>query len=416
MSKTKFSQTVVCPNPWTAMYFHINSPSPCHIIRNGLMNMTMEEYINSEWLVDIKQKMINGIRPKECENCETKERLGLKSTRGASWRYWNIGEEPNLEDQPWFHNITVDTPTKPKRIELRFSNLCNMKCRMCDEASSSEIAKEKQKYNLGNDINNNPDNIFFEDTDESVLKITDDNIQGLKNIELLRDLRKVCFTGGEPFLIKGYYDYLDFLIEHKFNERVELELFTNTSVYNKLFVDRLMKFPKVEFTMSIDGVGKTAEYIRHGTKWATIEKNVLTFNSMPKPILCSINVAISAYVLLDVSNLALFLMRLYRENNNILIKCYTVLMQSLRFTSAPAHLKERMLREIDLAIDILDCPNFAIFRNELLNLRPRVLSALNVSRPLDEKKFIEFTQTYDKIRNESFENTFGIPLILDKEE
>jgi len=286
---------------------------------------------------------------------------------------------------------------------------------MCDETSSSEIAKEKQKYNLASNGIHNPDNIFFEDTDDSVLKITDDNIQGLKNIELLSELRKVCFTGGEPFLIKGYYDYLDFLIEHKFNEQVELELFTNTSVYNKLFVDRLMKFPKVEFTMSIDGVGKTAEYIRHGTKWDTIEKNVLTFNSMPKPILCSINVAISAYVLLDVSNLALFLMRLYRENNNILIKCYTILVQSLRFTSAPAHLKERMLREIDLAVDILDCPNFAIFRNELLNLRPRVLSALNVSKPLDEKKFIEFTQTYDKIRNESFENTFGIPLILDKE-
>jgi len=397
------------------MYFHINSPSPCHIIRNGLMNMTMEEYINSEWLVDIKQKMINGIRPKECENCETKEGLGLKSTRGASWRYWNIGEEPYLEDQPWFDDITVDTPTKPKRIELRFSNLCNMKCRMCDETSSSEIAKEKQKYNLASNGIHNPDNIFFEDTDDSVLKITDDNIQGLKNIELLSELRKVCFTGGEPFLIKGYYDYLDFLIEHKFNEQVELELFTNTSVYNKLFVDRLMKFPKVEFTMSIDGVGKTAEYIRHGTKWDTIEKNVLTFNSMPKPILCSINVAISAYVLLDVSNLALFLMRLYRENNNILIKCYTILVQSLRFTSAPAHLKERMLREIDLAVDILDCPNFAIFRNELLNLRPKVVKMLNVSRPLDEKNFIEFTQTYDKIRNESFENTFGIPLILDKE-
>lgn len=412
MSKTKFSQTVMCPNPWSAMYYHINSPSPCHLIRNGLMNMTMEEYVNSEWLVDIKQKLLSGIRPTECKNCKIKEELGLKSTRGASWRYYNIGEEPHLEDQ-WFHKLTVDTPTKPRRLELRFTNLCNMKCRMCDESSSSEIAKEKQKYNLVSDIHNNPDNIFFGDPNESVLKITDNNIQGLKNIELLSDLRKVCFTGGEPFLIKGYYDYLDFLIEHKFNERVELELFTNTSVYNKLFVDRLMKFPKVEFTMSIDGVGKTAEYIRHGTDWATIEKNVLTFNSMPKPIVSMINVAISAYVLLDVSSLASFLMRLYRENNNISIKCYTVLMQDLRFTSAPLHLKERMLREIDLAVDILDCPNFAIFRNELLNLRARVQ---NISRPLDEKKFIEFTQTYDKIRNESFEYTFGIPLILNKEE
>lgn len=412
MSKTKFSETVMCPNPWAAVYYQINSPSPCHLIRNGLMNMTMEEYVNSEWLVDIKQKLISGIRPEECKNCKSKEALGLKSTRGAAWGYYNIGEEPYLEDK-WFHKLTVETPTKPRRLELRFSNLCNMKCRMCDESSSSEIAKENQKYNLGSNLYNNPDNIFFKDTTESVLRITDDNIEGLRNIELLSELRKVCFTGGEPFLIKGYYDYLDFLIEHGFHERIELELFTNVSVYNKLFVDRLMKFTKVEFTMSIDGVGKTAEYIRSGTDWATVEKNTLMYNSMPKPMLSIINVAISIYVLMDVSKLALFLMKLYNENNRISIKCYSVLAPELRFTSAPKHIKEHIMREIDLAVDILDCPNFAIFKNELLNLRPTLEQPVS---PDNVQKFIEFTQTYDKNRNESFEDTFGIPLILNKEE
>ena len=295
----------MCPAPWSNVYYQINSPSPCHIIRNGFMNMTMEEYVNSEWLANIKQQLLSGIRPAECKGCQVKEELGLKSTRGAAWGYPNLGEEPYLEDT-WFNDLTADVPTVPRRIELRFSNLCNMKCRMCDETSSSEIAKEKQKFGMPFGGGNNLKNTFFKDTTESVLRIDDKNIQGLKNLNLLSNLQKVCFTGGEPFLIKGYYDYLDFLIENGFHERIAIELFTNTSVYNKLFVDRLMKFTQVEFTMSIDGVGKTAEYIRHGTDWDVVEKNALTFTSMPMPIMPIVNVAISLYVLLDVCSLAKF--------------------------------------------------------------------------------------------------------------
>ena len=375
------------------------------------MHMTMEEYINSEWLANIKQQMLSGIRPTECSGCQQKESLGLKSTRGAAWGYLNLGPEPYLEDM-WFSDLTAEVSTRPRRLELRFSNLCNMKCRMCDETSSSEIAKEKQKFGIPFLMAvNNVNNIFFKDTTESVLRITDENIQSLKNVELLSDLRKVCFTGGEPFLIKGYYDYLDFLIENGFHEKIALELFTNTSVYNKLFMDRLMKFTQVEFTMSIDGVGKTAEYIRHGTDWDVIEKNALIFNSMPMPIMPMINVAITLYVLLDVSSLAKFLMKLYSENSTISIKCYTVL-YALHYTSAPDHIKERVIREIDLATAILDCPNYAIFRNELLNLRTKLEQPSN---PESVQNFIEFTQVYDKNRNESFEDTFGIPLILHKD-
>jgi hypothetical protein len=158
--------------------------------------------------------------------------------------------------------------------------------------------------------------------------------------------------------------------------------------------------------MSIDGVGKTAEYIRHGTDWATVEKNVLAFNSLPKPVNAYITVAISAYTLLDVSSLAKFLMTLQEKNANIGIKCYTVLMPGLRFQNAPKHLQERMLAEVEQAIEILTASNYEIFKNELKNLRTKLI-------PLKENYtnlFYEFTQKFDEIRDENFEQTFGIPL------
>jgi len=402
---TKFRDKFFCPAPWSHLYYQMNSPSPCHIIRNNQLNMTVEEYHNSDWLKEIKTDMIEGRVPKACSNCKAKEDLGLKSTRGATWRYYNVGPEPEYENM-WFYNkFDVDTPSHIRRLELRFSNLCNMKCRMCDETSSSEWALEKKKHNLSPSSVNNIGG--FQDTNSThVIRITEDKIDALKNVELLTHLQRVCFTGGEPLLIKEYYDYMDFLIDSGLNKQTDIELFTNCSVYNPLFVDRLNKFKHVELTMSLDGVGKTAEYIRHGMPWSTIQKNVLKFNSLPKPIKLYVNVAISGYTLLDVSSLAKFLMQLYETNPTIGIKCYTVLMPGLRFQCAPIHLQKVMLAQMEEAIETLNVPNFDIFRNELINLRTELLTW----KEIRVNTFYEFTKQYDEIRNENFEETFGLKL------
>jgi organic radical activating enzyme len=402
----KFSEKFFCPAPWSSLYYQTNSPSPCHIIRNNQLNMTPQEYVDSDWLKRIKTDMVEGRVPPECRNCKQKEDLGLKSTRGANWKYSNVGPEPEYENM-WFYNkFDADTKTLPRRIEVRFSNLCNMKCRMCDETSSSEWALEKKKFNLPMNAYNNKNGLIDTNT-TPILRITEDKIAGLKDKNLLTELKRVCFTGGEPFLIKEYYDYLDFLIESDLSNKIDIEVFTNCSVYNPLFVERLTQFKQVDLVMSIDGVGKTAEYIRHGMPWSTIEKNVLTFNKLPAPFDLYITVAISAYTLLDVSNLAKFLMQLYSDNNRIGIKCYTVLMHGLRANDAPRHLKDKMLEEIEKALEILSATNnYEIFANELVNIK----NSLLLREEGQTKFFYEFTDKFDKIRNENFEDTFGVPL------
>lgn len=401
----KFSERFFCPAPWTHIYYQLDSPSPCHVIRNHQLNMTPQEYVNSDWLKSIKTDMIEGRVPSSCNSCKKKEDLGLKSTRGTIWKYYNVGPEPNYEDQ-WFYNkFTVDTPTLPQRIELRFSNLCNMKCRMCDETSSSLIAQEKNENGIPPSFSYNPGNAFKTNI-TPLLNISDDKVEGLKDKELLGKLQKVCFTGGEPLLIKKYYEYLDFLIDEELNTNLDIELFTNNSVYNPLFIDRLKKFRNVELVMSIDGVGKTAEYIRHGTRWPIVEKNILKFNSLGNPIQAQVTVAISTYVLLDVAALATFLMQLYEQNNSILIKCYTVLMPWLTYLNAPTHLRLKMVEQINAALEILSSPNYEVFANELRGIRHNLLTDPVGSPTL----LYRFTENYDKIRSESFEDTFNISL------
>jgi len=401
----KFSETPFCPAPWSQIYYHLNSPSPCHIIRNHHLNMTPEEYLASDWLKNVKKDMMEGRVPTACQVCKKKEDLGMKSTRGAAWEYFNVGPEPEYETR-WFSkfNWNENSPTEVFRVELRFSNLCNMKCRMCDETSSSEWAKEKLEHNMEFlPINKSMDRT------ESIIRTKYESVEGLKQVVMdSKVFNKVCFTGGEPLLIKEYYEFLDFLIDNNMSHRVQLELYTNCSVYNPLFIDRIMKFQSVEFIMSIDGVGKTAEYIRAGTDWSKVEKNIRLFNALPAPIKIEFNTAISSYALLDVSSLAEFLMSLYRDNNNIQTKCYHVIYpRELHYSRLDGELKQKAIEEIEKALKILTVPNFLIFATELANIKKKLVESY-ISE--GSELFCSYTQQLDQIRNESFEDTFGISL------
>lgn len=401
----KFSEKFFCPAPWTHMYWQMNSPSPCHVIRNYQFNKSPNEYINSEWLKNLKTDMLSGKAPDACVACRKQESLGLKSTRGAHWGYYNVGPEPEYEDM-WFANrFKADTETDPFMIELRFSNLCNMKCRMCDETSSSEWAKEKIKNNIPFISEVSP---VSREKNISLVRIDSSYIEELKDLALKsKYFRGIRLTGGEPFIIKEYYEYLDFLVQHNLNSKIDIELYTNCTVYNPLFVDRLKQFRSINFVISIDSVGKAADYIRSGGDWATIKENAINFNKLAAPFNIYFNTAISSYALLNLEDHAKFLMELYADNPNIQTKCYHVrLPTDLHFSRLFGDSRKVAIEKIEKAVEILNVPNFEIFTTELTKIKSHLLENL----PDNPKLFYDFTMKYDALRNDSFEDTFGFTL------
>jgi hypothetical protein len=166
-----------------------------------------------------------------------------------------------------------------------------------------------------------------------------------------------------------------------------------------------MQFDNVRFTMSLDGVGKTAEYQRSGTDWNRVRSNVLRFNKLPKTI--EFNTAITSYVLLDISSFASFLMELYEDNKNIRSRCYTVNdPDELHFDNLNEDLKLIAIKEINKALQILTPNNFDIFTTELHNIKRR----LENTNPKSPEKFVQFTKDLDILRSESFEEVFGYKL------
>ena len=395
---TKFNERFFCPAPWVHMHYHISDTSPCHLTKTGL-ELSPKDYLQSDWLKNIKQDFVNGVVPKCCENsCKAKEELGIKSTRGAFWKYNNIGEAPEMD----ISQYTVDQETKPRRIELRFSNLCNFKCRMCDERFSSEIVKEKKKFNIP--LKRIPLNAIG--STKSIYISDSDDMEMFKSIAL-DNLTTVCFTGGEPFLMKQNYAFMDYLIEKQANKNIRLEVFTNCSTYNPEFINRMLQFKEVNLAMSLDAAGATAEYQRHGTKWKEVSKNALRFVTLPIEV--DFTSAISAYTLLDASSHAKFLMELYNRNPKLGAKCYTVNYPvELHFLNLNHDLRVRAIKEIDLTLEILTPDNFNIYKNELKNIRRKLIEK-NTSKTR-ENLFAHYTKQLDEMRNESFESVFGYKL------
>jgi sulfatase maturation enzyme AslB (radical SAM superfamily) len=385
-----------CTAPWNGMYAHLGTTIPCHT-NSDAQPRTPTEYLQSDFLKSIKEDFVAGRVPNSCRVCKDREDLGIRSTRQSTFR--KIDEtDPNRYMKLHKEDFTVDTPTVIRRLELRTSNLCNFKCRMCSSSSSSEIARE---------IKENPIlQMYNPHENESVVYTSDQSLEELKKLAL-EGIQTLCFTGGEPFVIKQYYDFLDILIERGLNENIRIELFTNCSVYNPKFIERLQKFYKVRFVMSLDGVGATAEYIRKGTVWPTVEANALNYAKMEDPFQLFFNTAISPYVLLDAANHAKFLMKLYEINPGIRTKCYaTVNPEPLHFRNMDVESRKRAVEQIDKAIDILTPDNFNIIKKEYSDIKKILIE----HDPVSPNRFINYTKIYDAVRKEKFEDVFGYKL------
>ena len=208
-------------------------PSNIHFVANGIDN-----YFKSETLAEIKQYFNEDKQHPHCQFCWDAERNGVRTQRDSS--------KPDL--------------SKLRKIHLRFNNICNFKCRMCNPKFSSTWAEENKihkyfvhDYKLEKDI--------FEST-EDLYKLILDNKDTLKQINI---------SGGEPLITKINYRFLKFLIDNKLTH-IALAYSTNLSRidYDGInLVSLFNKFKRVTLSVSVDGYGKDVEYSRHGFKWNT---------------------------------------------------------------------------------------------------------------------------------------------------
>lgn len=382
-------KTSFCSAPWTSMFYNKNGARIC-CTNSEFVPGSPDDFRNSSFLKEIKQEFLDGKRPTSCQNCWDFEDQGHESIRTLVYQKVT----PLIPEY-----LKIDSNIDLQYLEFRASNLCNFSCRMCGPVDSSQIAKE---------VTAKPTLQFWFQTQElenyTVGDITDADFENIKN--QVQNLKWLILTGGEPMLIKRYYDLLDYMIDNNYHKNVTLQFHTNASTCNPIILEKLEKFYKTVITFSLDAVGKVAEYQRHGTNWETVENNVFKLLQLSnvKP---SVNIALSAYTILDMENLAHFLVKMYNANNSTWFNCravqYPKVMSPMVLNQ---ELRTRAFEQLTRAIEILD-PSIPNFQNVIEECR---LWMDKLKEPINMHEFLyfaRFTRDFDQSRNENFNQLFN---------
>ena len=216
----------------------------------------LEDIYNSKSFADIRQKMIDGIEVNGCTRCYEQEKISGTSHR-LSYNYYRVPKKT-----PTIDNIKI------QYFDLRFGNLCNLKCRTCNATASSQIAKEVL------DIEDIKIKEFWDSVAGDINAWYKTDIFKSNLESQIENVSSIYLTGGEPTLNEENKRFLEKLVETNRNQFVTIKISTNMTNLNKEFFDLLNNFKSVVFFASIDGYKKTQEYLRYPSNWNQIDYNI----------------------------------------------------------------------------------------------------------------------------------------------
>ena len=233
-----------------------------------LKNNTIEEVWNSDKYKELRKAMLQGKQLDACKRCYELE--------SSTW-IWTLRKNSN----EWFGDKHFDLVEKTNEdgsidemrmayMDVRFSNICNMKCRSCGPELSSLHAQEHGelygKHEIANILNNNG---------STVVNIAKKNNYWENLQKYLPDVEEVYWAGGEPLITNEHYKILDNWIDTgKTDVRLRYTTnFSNMRYKSKSIYSYWEQFEDVQVSASLDANGPRAEFMRHGTNWQQIEQN-----------------------------------------------------------------------------------------------------------------------------------------------
>ena len=226
--------------------------------------VSLETHWNSEYMKDIRKRMLNGERLSTCEVCNSNI-LNLHTYKN----YFNKTLFPHKIDEILKNtDETGHTELKPVSYDYRISNLCNFKCRMCGEQLSSAWETEKNKNNQVDYKNNK----WMEPTTRKEItqfqeEVLEEELQRAVDENLIEE---IYWVGGEPLMWEKHWSIMHQLVKSKQSKDVVIRYNTNLSrirYKNYYLYDLLPHFKRINLCASIDGVGDVGEYIRTGLNW-----------------------------------------------------------------------------------------------------------------------------------------------------
>ncbi len=241
--------------PWIHLHISnhgkVNACCISHINYGNSNQQTLEEIWQGEKINEIRKNFLSGDPDKRCFNCIQREAAGAKSLRQETFEKF-----PNVKVE----NTSASTPIY---FDIRFSNVCNFRCRTCWHGASSKWFHDAKV--LGTNI-----------AEQAIINNVADFDSFIEKFgEALSHAEEFYFAGGEPLVTEQHYLLLEWLIENNATQ-ARLRYNTNFSKLtfkNKNVLDLWSSFPAVEVMASVDATKELGEYIRKEFDWNLFLEN-----------------------------------------------------------------------------------------------------------------------------------------------
>jgi len=379
----------------------------------GKDNLT--ESRNADLMKSMRKNMLNGIWSQECGRCQTEEENGLQSRRqyeSLRWNQFDIAKAQDLTDI----NGAIDTNKIPLQYyDLRFGNFCNLKCRMCGPTDSDSWYTDWIQLTGSNTFSDTSGDVVIEEKGNRLFAKDYEWVNNeifWKQLESnIENIRHIYFAGGEPMLIERHYDFLEKCIQSNVAKDIVIEYNTNMTTIPTRVVNLWNKFKSVNIGASVDGMEQVLEYQRHPVKWSKILKNLNTIDQLPPNINAWIAFTVTAY---NVNHMVDFMKwKLQYSNFNKISSSKHKPIISYHVAHHPKHLNIRVLpNEMKLEVaqnfkDFVDWIQENNFDQHIVkqakNIESSICKYMNSDSYHNEfwKKFVDYTNSLDRIRNES---------------
>ena len=253
---------------------------------------TMEEVWNDEPMRQLRLNMLNETPNKVCSKCYELEDNGLFSMRNSFSK--DFGHLIELTDQTKEDGSLPDF--KLRYYDMRFSNLCNLRCRTCGPRFSSNWYNDHIKL-----YGSKPEVLGREMTSvEYAGRHKYDMWEQMQ--EHIPYLEQVYFAGGEPLIMEEHYMILNELIKREMFD-VRLMYNTNFSVFrykDQHAFDLWNKFETVSVGASLDASHVRGEYMRKGLVWSEVEENRRRMQEVCPNVDFYVSATVSIYNILHI--------------------------------------------------------------------------------------------------------------------
>ena len=251
-----------CIYPWIHLHAYPTGEAyPCCHAEMGpgqvgnCRTQTLAEIWRGEPMQRLRTDMLNETPNAACTRCYEQESAGFFSGRRSANKHHG------------HHIKKLDSnPFEMTYWDIRFSNLCNLRCRSCGHIFSSQWYQDQARlagpeWRLNNSVLN-----YAGRTESDMWE------QLVPHIDYVE---QIYFAGGEPLLMEEHYHILEELLERG---RTDVRLiyntnFTHTDLKGQSVFEYWRQFRSVAVGASLDASGPRAEYIRKGTDWAKVEQN-----------------------------------------------------------------------------------------------------------------------------------------------